>query len=72
MQYYPDEESGWQIKIEELERAYKEAYDNNIDVRAIVLINPGNATGPLFYHPHRINPRNGSPNCLPETLDLYL
>lgn len=46
--YYPDEDSGWQIKTEELERAYKEAYDQNIDVRAIVVINPGNPTGSVL------------------------
>lgn len=46
--YYPDENSGWQITSEELERAYKEAYDKNIDIRAIVVINPGNPTGSVL------------------------
>jgi hypothetical protein len=51
---------------------YKSAVQPKRPVFELVRSNPGNATGPLFYHPHRINPRNGSPNCLPETLDLYL
>ncbi|OHT00438.1 aminotransferase, classes I and II family protein [Tritrichomonas foetus] len=43
--YYLDEDSLWETKISELERAYKEAYDKGIDVRALVVINPGNPTG---------------------------
>lgn len=43
--YFLDESSQWETKIAELERAYKEAYDNGIDVRCLVVINPGNPTG---------------------------
>ncbi|KAJ1537926.1 hypothetical protein HK405_014237 [Cladochytrium tenue] len=42
--YYLDEESGWSLSTDELERAYKEAADAGIDVRALVVINPGNPT----------------------------
>ena len=43
--YFLDEDSLWESKMSELERAYKEAYDKGIDVRALVVINPGNPTG---------------------------
>ena len=46
--YYLDEETGWSLDINELERAYKEARDNGTDVRALCLINPGNPTGQVL------------------------
>ena len=46
--YFLDEEHGWEMHVEELQRAYKEAYDKGIDVRAMVVINPGNPTGSVL------------------------
>ncbi len=43
--YYLNEEKGWAMDVKELERAYKEATDKGINVRAIAIINPGNPTG---------------------------
>lgn len=49
--YYLDEEHGWGLSEEELERSYNEGM-KQYNVRAIVIINPGNPTGQviiLFY-----------------------
>lgn len=46
--YYLDEDKGWQLDIQELERAYEEALKENRKVKAIVVINPGNPTGAIF------------------------
>lgn len=43
--YYLDESLNWDIHAAELERSYKNAVDHGIDVRALVVINPGNPTG---------------------------
>lgn len=43
--YFLDEGHGWGLKRDEMERAYKEALGKGMDVRAIVVINPGNPTG---------------------------
>ena len=43
--YYLDESQNWTTQLNEIQRAYKQAKDNGIDVRAIVVINPGNPTG---------------------------
>lgn len=43
--YYLNEENGWNLEVEELERSYKEATDKGVNVRALVIINPGNPTG---------------------------
>jgi len=43
-----DEEAAWELNMAELERAYKEAVDNGIDVNSMVLINPGNPTGQVL------------------------
>lgn len=45
--YYLDEDANWSLKIDELKRAY-EAEKNNCDIRAIVIINPGNPTGSVL------------------------
>ena len=45
MPYYLDEERNWDTPMEELERAYAEAKDQGVDVRALVVINPNNPTG---------------------------
>jgi alanine transaminase len=46
--YYLDEDNGWSLSVEELERSYKEATDAGIDVRAFVCVNPGNPTGQVL------------------------
>lgn len=43
--YYLDESTGWGTDLETIKTSYKEAKDKDIDVRAIVIINPGNPTG---------------------------
>ncbi|KAL3117686.1 hypothetical protein niasHT_010244 [Heterodera trifolii] len=60
--YYLDEENNWALDMDELERALKESEH---DVKAIVVINPGNPTGQVlsraniesiiqFAHKHRL------------------
>ncbi len=46
--YQVDEKSGWALSREILERGYREAQDRGVEVRAIVVINPGNPTGALL------------------------
>jgi alanine transaminase len=46
--YYLDEETGWQVTIEHLEKAHKEATAKGIKVKGIVVINPGNPTGQIL------------------------
>jgi aspartate/methionine/tyrosine aminotransferase len=43
--YELDESKGWSMSVDELRRSYKEATENGINVRALVVINPGNPTG---------------------------
>jgi len=43
--YYLNEESGWGTDVESIRTALKEAQKKGIDVRAVVVINPGNPTG---------------------------
>lgn len=43
--YYLDEANGWSLDLNELVRSYKEARDNGVNVRALVVINPNNPTG---------------------------
>ncbi len=43
--YYLNEDKQWSLEVEELERAYKEAEEQGKNVRALVIINPGNPTG---------------------------
>jgi alanine transaminase len=43
--YLLNEESGWSLEVEELERSYKEATSKGVNIRALVIINPGNPTG---------------------------
>ena len=42
--YYLDESRNWALDVVELERAYQAAKDKS-DIKAIVVINPGNPTG---------------------------
>ncbi|KAF2209400.1 hypothetical protein CERZMDRAFT_70287 [Cercospora zeae-maydis SCOH1-5] len=43
--YYLDEESRWSTDVEAMRSALKAARGKGIDVRAVVVINPGNPTG---------------------------
>ncbi|MCD7454658.1 Alanine--glyoxylate aminotransferase 2, mitochondrial [Datura stramonium] len=43
--YYLDEETGWALEISELENQLKTARSRGVNVRALVVINPGNPTG---------------------------
>jgi aspartate/methionine/tyrosine aminotransferase len=43
--YFLNEEKNWSLEIEDVEKSYQEAIKNDIIVRAIVIINPGNPTG---------------------------
>ncbi len=43
--YYLDESKGWGTDLEAIKSAYKKAMAEGTDVRAIVIINPGNPTG---------------------------
>jgi aspartate/methionine/tyrosine aminotransferase len=53
--YYLDEEDGWGLSMDELDRAMKEAREHNINVRVMVVINPGNPTGQVLRQEHMIN-----------------
>jgi aspartate/methionine/tyrosine aminotransferase len=43
--YYLDESKNWGTDLEAIKTAYKKAVEEGTDVRAIVIINPGNPTG---------------------------
>jgi len=43
--YYLNEENGWTLSVEELNRSIKNARSFGIEVKALVIINPGNPTG---------------------------
>ncbi len=46
--YYPDEEHDWALNKSTLEKAYVTAIEQGINVKAIVVINPGNPTGAIL------------------------
>jgi len=46
--YYLDEERGWQLSREELERSLGEGRRRGVNVRALVVVNPGNPTGQVM------------------------
>lgn len=46
--YYLNEEKGWQLDIEEAEKALEQAKKEGKKIRSIVVINPGNPTGAIF------------------------
>ena len=46
--YYLNEQEGWALSWNELERAYNEAKQRGVDVRALVVINPGNPSGSVL------------------------
>lgn len=43
--YYLDENQGWSLSVESMAKSVQEARAKGIDVRALVVINPGNPTG---------------------------
>jgi alanine transaminase len=43
--FYLDEENNWQLNEKELQVAYNKAVADGLNVKAIVMINPGNPTG---------------------------
>ena len=46
--YYLNEEEGWRVSTESLQKSYDEATKKGVNVRAIVVINPGNPTGQIL------------------------
>ena len=48
VEYYLNESTAWGLKIDELRRAINESRSKGVDVRALVLINPGNPTGSIL------------------------
>ena len=46
--YYPDEENDWALNREILEAGYTQAVSEGVDLKAIVVINPGNPTGAIL------------------------
>lgn len=46
--YYPDEEQGWIFNRSILEEAFVKAKKNGVNVKGIVVINPGNPTGAVL------------------------
>ena len=46
--YYPDEENDWALNRTILEDAYTQATAEGVNVKAIVVINPGNPTGAIL------------------------
>ncbi|KAI9349973.1 pyridoxal phosphate-dependent transferase [Pilaira anomala] len=63
--YFLDESTGWSLDIDQLTKNLKNAREEGTDVRALVIINPGNPTGQCleannlrdiisFCHEHRL------------------
>lgn len=48
MPYYLNEEDDWNIDYDELVETYENAVKEGTDVKAIVVINPGNPTGSIM------------------------
>ena len=46
--YYPDEDSGWTFDKELLEESLEKARNKGVNVKGIVVINPGNPTGAVL------------------------
>ena len=46
--YYPDEDNGWILTRNALEDSYSQAEADGVNIRAIVVINPGNPTGSVL------------------------
>ncbi|KAI8065434.1 pyridoxal phosphate-dependent transferase [Gongronella butleri] len=48
--YYLDEENGWALDVKQLKGNVYKAREDGVDVRALVIINPGNPTGQCLSH----------------------
>jgi alanine transaminase len=46
--YYPEETTGWSVDINEVRRSFDQATADNVEVRSIVVINPGNPCGSVL------------------------
>jgi alanine transaminase len=46
--YYPDEDSGWTFDKELLEESLEKAKNKGVNVKGVVVINPGNPTGAVL------------------------
>jgi alanine transaminase len=46
--YFPDEDAGWTLSRAELERSFEEARGRGVEVKAVVVIHPGNPTGAVL------------------------
>jgi len=46
--YFPDEENDWALSRAALEDAHKQAVAKGVNIKAIVVINPGNPTGAIL------------------------
>lgn len=46
--YYPDEDNGWTFGQDMLEESFSKARKNGVNVKGIVIINPGNPTGAVL------------------------
>ena len=46
--YHLNEEDGWTLDMQDIQKAYDEASKNAIQIAAFVVINPGNPTGNLL------------------------
>ena len=46
--YYLDEDQDWGLNVDNLEKAFQNAVDNGTNIKAIVIINPGNPTGQVL------------------------
>ncbi len=46
--YYPDEEQGWSLDRSMLDESLAQAKENGVNVKGIVVINPGNPTGSVL------------------------
>ncbi|MCD6400738.1 MAG: aminotransferase class I/II-fold pyridoxal phosphate-dependent enzyme [Anaerolineales bacterium] len=50
--YYLDEEKGWTFDRDLLEEAFRKAVNNGVNIKGIVVINPGNPTGAILDEQH--------------------
>lgn len=48
--YYLNEEQGWQCSYDDLVASYDKAIKDGVDVKSIVVINPGNPTGQILSY----------------------
>ena len=46
--YYLDESKGWELNMKRIEKSYQAHKDKGVNIKAIVVINPGNPTGQVL------------------------